>query len=112
MTQATMTNINHEPNMGWFTRERRNWLAAILASGLGGFAVGNGHTTQNAITSISESYGQKKVQLIQEKKQAAEEHCTAQRFKTVAKQAIVSANSDTVPTPDASALKPCPLPKK
>lgn len=44
---------------GWFTYERRNWLAISVAALAFGYAGGNGHTTQNAVADISERSAQK-----------------------------------------------------
>lgn len=41
----------------WFTPVRRAFLAGLFLGGLGGFGLGNGHTTQGAIEHISQQIG-------------------------------------------------------
>lgn len=42
----------------WLNYERRNWIALTLVAAMGGFFVGNGHTTQNAVQAIASKEGQ------------------------------------------------------
>jgi len=51
------------PIFQWFTPERRVWILAVTMSGLLGFAMGNGHTTQNAIQNVSDAYGVKSAEV-------------------------------------------------
>ena len=51
--QVTEAPHNDCGIFGWLTFERRNWIALVLAAGFGGFSLGNGHTTQGAVQSIS-----------------------------------------------------------
>lgn len=91
--------------IGWFNFERRNWVALSIACGLLGYSAGNGHTTQNAITNISDQLGQVK---------SAEncEHKRADKAIGVAKMAIVAASAAdpdaAVPDPHVLPLKDCP----
>ena len=82
---------------GWFTYERRNWIGAVLIAAAGGFGVGNGHTTQGAITHISQQLGDAK-------KKATCEHHVAEKAKAVALQGIAAANIAEVPAPDPKSL--------
>ncbi len=55
------TTMTQSSNFGaWFTHERRMWIAGVLGSALVGFAGGNGHTTQNAISHVSAQLGDQK----------------------------------------------------
>jgi hypothetical protein len=79
----------------WLTSERKEWIAAVFFALLAGFCIGNGHTTQGAVEHISQELGC--------------EHVRADRSTKVAKQAIVSAYSDSVPIPDARSIpRDCP----
>lgn len=44
----------------WLTTERKNWAAAVLMACAVGYGLGNGHTTQNAISHVSMQLGDKK----------------------------------------------------
>lgn len=63
MSHKTMIDDFNPTPFNWFNYERRNWLAVCAVIGLFGFAMGNGHTTQSAITDISSNLGQKNAQL-------------------------------------------------
>lgn len=81
-----------------FTHERRNWVAIVLAAGLCGFGIGNGHTTQGAVAHISDQLGQTS-------KKLAVTACERGVARQVAGQAIAAANTGEVPVPDISAAK-------
>ncbi len=99
------------PVLSWLTFERRSWLALAVVTGLAGFGIGNGHTTQDAIQDVSQKLGQKSVQVQKLQTFANCEHRRAIVTKRLATQAIISADSATVPTPDVSAIPPdCPHP--
>lgn len=105
----------------WLTLERRNWIALVVVGSLGGFGLGNGHTTQGAVQNVSQQLGQKsaqihKLQTVDIPKLRAAVHCEGRRADTatvVAKQAIRGALVDSAPVPPPSALPKdnCPHPK-
>lgn len=116
----TQINPSVDSRLSWFKYERRNWIAAIALAFMAGYGLGNGHTTQGAIQNVSQQLGEKDGQLktlktkVIPKLQAAA-HCEGTRADTaakVAKTAIVSANSGTVPVPPPSAVPVdnCPHP--
>ena len=81
------------PWMDWFTHERRNWIGAMVASGLIGFAVANGHTTQNSIQAVSQQLGQKqaelhKLQTIDIPKLKAQSKCEHARANIIGNEAV------------------------
>lgn len=102
-----MTVMTLPENPDHIVRERRGWIAGVIGAALLGFAAGNGHTTQGAISHVSDQLGQEK---------AAEncQHKRADKAVKVANQGIVSNYIVTVPIPDPAALpKDCPAaPKK
>lgn len=51
--------LSLQQKTNWFTRERCNWLAAVGLAGIVGFGFGNGRTTENSISAISDRLGQK-----------------------------------------------------
>lgn len=57
------TSRNTDGLFGWFTFERMSWMAAVLCAALGGFSIGNGHTTQSAVQNVSEQLGQKRAEV-------------------------------------------------
>lgn len=58
MTDMSMGNDGR--GLSWFTLERREWLCVVVAVGLIGFSIGNGHTTQDSIAHISTQLGDQK----------------------------------------------------
>lgn len=104
-----LMQANHEDTglFGWLTYQRRTVGAAIVAAFALGFSIGNGHTTQGAVQDVSQKLGQTNAQLktlkakdIPElKAEAGCEHWRADKAATVAQQAIIGANSPTVPIP-------------
>lgn len=60
MTMQLMER-SHSPDgmFGWFTYERRNWAASVAVAFSVGYALANGHTTQNAISDIAVRDAQK-----------------------------------------------------
>jgi hypothetical protein len=45
------------------TYERRNWIALAMVAAIGGYGLGNGHTTQTAVENVGQQLGQKAAQL-------------------------------------------------
>lgn len=90
MTMYLQSSHSSEGPMGWLTFERRNWLCACVGALALGFAIGNGHTTQNAVQDIAA--------------REACEHVVANKAIVVAKKAIKGATSDTAPIPATSDL--------
>lgn len=103
--------MNRAPN-SWLTFERRNWIALVIVGTMAGFSVGNGHTTQGAISNISNQLGQK---VGENHKLTAAAHCEgvrADKATVVARQAIRGALIDSAPIPSPSAIPrdDCPHP--
>lgn len=82
-----------EPEGSWFRNVK--WIAAFALGGALGFALGNGHTTQGAISDVANKYGVAKVA-------AGCEHKRADKATELALQTQIV---------DPSQLSPdCPLP--
>ena len=81
----------------WFNFERRTWLAVVACAALAGYWAGNGHTTQDAIQSVSQKLGVKTVQV---KTLASVAGCQQKRAD-IAEGKIGAADT-------ASGLLPCP----
>lgn len=98
----------------WLSFERRNWVALVVVAGMGGYALGNGHTTSSAIDHVSMQLGDTKAQV--HKLQTTEipklkaivncEHARADTNELLAEKAIVGKK----PSPDDIA-EDCPHPK-
>ncbi len=111
---AQSLDVTPQEYSGWFTFERRNWIMLALLMGCGGFALGNGHTTQGAVSHVAEQYGQAKVAV---KAVTVQKNCEHQRADTavrVANEAVASNFMANVPIPDTDIIpKDCPpVPKK
>jgi enamine deaminase RidA (YjgF/YER057c/UK114 family) len=100
---AETLKMENETSPGWFTFERRNWLALICVSALLGYSAGNGHTTHDAISHISDQLGSAK-------QSEGCEHKRAEKAIVVAKQTIRAANTEDAAIADMKALplKDCP----
>lgn len=106
-----LNQANESRPLSWLTYERRNWLAIVLLALMGGYAGGNGHTTQGAVQNISQQLGTQGQILAKVKQHDACEHRRADVSSRVAVQAIVGANSPVGLVPDVSALPAdCPHP--
>lgn len=88
-----------------FRNPKAKWVGACIVSALAGYAVGNGHTTSNAISDTSNKLGQTRAW-------ASCEDWRSKKTAAVAKQAIASAIVYAVPIPDAGEIPPdCKHPK-
>lgn len=97
--------------MGWFTNERRIWLASCAACAMIGGGYMNGHTTENAVAHISSQLGEKTVALKKTQVAVAKlktaNHCEdvrATKATEIAKDAIKGALSVSDPIPSPSDL--------
>lgn len=109
------------PVADWMTHERRNWIAGLVVAALGAYALGNGHTTSDAVQNVSWQLGEKKAQLhklqtVDIPKLKAAKNCEADRgdkAAAVANDAIKGALSVSAPIPSPSDIPPdnCPHPK-
>ncbi len=111
---AQSLDVTPQEYGGWFTFERRNWIMLAFLMGCGGFALGNGHTTQGAISHVADQYGQAKVTV---KAVTAQKNCEHRRGDIavkVANEALASNFTTAVPIPDTDTIPAdCPpVPKK
>lgn len=111
MTLTLQSQHQRTSAMEWFTKERRMWLAACGLCALAGGGYMNGHTTQSAVSHISDQLGQKtvalkKTQTVVVKLQAANncEGARANKATQIAKDAIKGALSISDPIPSTSDL--------
>lgn len=58
MLNLIQSNPDPRGMFGWLTFERKNWLATVAFALAAGFGLGNGHTTQGAISHVSDQLGQ------------------------------------------------------
>ena len=92
--------------LGWFSYERRNWLAAVAIAACAGFSWGNGHTTQNAIEDISKKSAVQGA-VISKLKESA--NCQTVRARVATQVAVQSENGQRA---DLGDIPHCPLPPK
>ncbi len=102
-------NLEMEPRevSNWAQFTKREWFRGgliALVAGVGGFALGNGHTTQGAISHVSEQLGQAKVVVDKTKKLVTCEHKRADVAGAVANQAVASNFIANVPVPDPAVI--------
>jgi hypothetical protein len=100
-------NIVPQVSTGWFTFERRNWVALVICAALAGFGLGNGHTTQGAIATVSDQLGQAKAQI---PKLAARAGCEKWRADVSANLAKQSNMVDPSEIPADHCPKPANFP--
>lgn len=109
MINLVQANLNASGPFGWFSFERRNWIASVGLAFVFGFGLGNGHTTQTAIQEVSQQLDQKaaqlhRVQTVDLPKLRAANHCEAirgDRAAALAQQAIKGAVMESERIPDA-----------
>ena len=114
MTMMLVERAHNDSGLfGWFTFERKNWIALVLLAGVGGFILGNGHTTVSFAEQAQAQIAHKDAQLHTALNVAGCQQKRADIAEDVARDAAATGiiAGDTVNCPPVSVVAKVPPPK-